>query len=289
MRNPFRSEDAAFRFVGLTIGYFALIVGGAAINRWLGLAVFVLETAAIAVWFTRHDEVSSRWNPPSGSRLSGERRVLVVANETVAGPELLAELKRQAAGTGTRVLVVCPALNSPVKHWVSDEDGARDDARARLEASLEAMRAVGIEAQGEIGDDDPLQAIEDALRTFAPDEIVISTHPEGRSNWLERGVVGAARERFSSPVTHVVVDLEARRSTRAGALRPELDLRFRASRPLRRSGSSSEARARASRPRPRRRRRRCPWPSVRLRDLRASPAPDWNCSEASRPRGLRRA
>ena len=39
--------------------------------------------------------------------------------------------------------------------------------------------------------------------------IVISTHPEGRSNWLERGVVTSARERFAVPITHVVVDLDA--------------------------------------------------------------------------------
>ena len=51
------------------------------------------------------------------------------------------------------------------------------------------MRAAGLDARGEVGDGDPLQAIEDALRTFAPDELVISTHPEGRSNWLERDVV----------------------------------------------------------------------------------------------------
>jgi hypothetical protein len=74
-------------------------------------------------------------------------------------------------------------------------------------ASLAAMREGGIEARGEVGDGDPLQAIEDALRTFAPDEMIISTHPEGRSNWLERGVVEGARERFALPVTHVVVDL----------------------------------------------------------------------------------
>ena len=60
------------------------------------------------------------------------------------------------------------------------------------------MRAAGIDARGEVGDGDPLQAIEDALRTFAPDELVISTHPEGRSNWLERGVVERARERFDA-------------------------------------------------------------------------------------------
>ncbi len=71
------------------------------------------------------------------------------------------------------------------------------------------MRAAGMTARGEIGDSDPVQAIDDALRTFGPDEIVISTHPEGRSNWLERGVVEHARERFDVPVTHVVVDLQA--------------------------------------------------------------------------------
>jgi GABA permease len=53
-----------------------------------------------------------------------------------------------------------------------------------------------------------VQAVEDALRSFPADEIVLSTHPPGRSNWLERGVVVAVRERFDVPVTHVVVDLE---------------------------------------------------------------------------------
>ena len=105
--------------------------------------------------------------------------------------------------------VVSPALNSPLKTWVSDEDGARATAQARLEATLQRLAAAGIEARGDVGDADPLQAIEDALRTFAADEIVISTHPEGRSNWLERGVVAAARERYEGAVRHVVVDLGA--------------------------------------------------------------------------------
>ncbi len=39
--------------------------------------------------------------------------------------------------------------------------------------------------------------------------IIVSTHPEGRSNWLERGVVSSVRERFAVPITHVVVDLDA--------------------------------------------------------------------------------
>jgi len=73
------------------------------------------------------------------------------------------------------------------------------------------MRAAGLQAEGEVGDGDPIQAIEDAMRTFQPDELIISTHPEGRSHWLERGVVEKARERFALPLTHVVVDLEAER------------------------------------------------------------------------------
>jgi nucleotide-binding universal stress UspA family protein len=109
------------------------------------------------------------------------------------------------------VLVVCPALNSPIRHWASDEDAARAEAQERLEQTLARLREAGVNAQGEVGDSEPLQAIEDGIRTFGPDELIISTHPEGRSNWLEKGVVSGARERFALPITHVVVDLEAER------------------------------------------------------------------------------
>jgi hypothetical protein len=141
--------------------------------------------------------------------MMSERRLLVIANETVAGPELLGLIGEIALGAPTRVLVVCPALNSPVRRWTSDEDGARRRAADRLAVSLETLRAIGIDAEGEIGDADPLQAIADAIRIFSPDEILISTHPEGRSNWLERDVVLLARERFGMPIRHVVVDLDA--------------------------------------------------------------------------------
>jgi hypothetical protein len=209
-RNPFRSEAEAYRFLLLTVGYFALIVAAAAVATWLGVIVFVgLTATAVGLW------VRSRSNEPalkaSVSRVGSEdeRRILVVANETVVGDELLAILRRKAEGVREQVHVVCPALNSQVRHWVSDEDGARAAAQERLDESLAQLRRDGIQADGEVGDGDPLQAIEDALRTFGADEIVISTHPEGRSNWLERNVVGAARDRFDLPITHVVVDLDA--------------------------------------------------------------------------------
>jgi hypothetical protein len=132
-----------------------------------------------------------------------------VANETVAGGELYELLGHKAEGVSEDILVVCPALNSKLNTWTSDEDGARAAAQARLDASLTRLRGAGIAARGEIGDGDPLQALEDALRVFPADEVVVSTHPPGRSNWLELGVVEQARLRFDVPVTHVVVDLDA--------------------------------------------------------------------------------
>jgi hypothetical protein len=208
--NPFRSEAEAYRFLLLTIGYFALIVAAATINTWLGVVVFVLLSAAVVVrWVrSRSDEPVERTSVPRRSA-EDERRILVIANETVGGHELLDVLRGKAEGVNEEVLVVCPALNTLVRHWASDEDGARAAAQVRLDASLSRLAQEGIEARGEVGDGDPLQAMEDALRTFGADEIVISTHPEGRSNWLERNVVGQARERFDVPITHVVVDLEA--------------------------------------------------------------------------------
>jgi hypothetical protein len=212
VRNPFRSEAEAYRFVWLTIGYFGLIVAGALINKWLGVAVFVVLSAVVLWWLLQREE---RQPPPRTAPRphadDDERRVLVIANETVGGRALRNTIQERIAGHRGNIHVVSPALNTPLRHWVSDEDPARIEAQRRLDASLARLRSEGIEAHGEVGDGDPLQAIEDALRTFGADEIVISTHPEGRSHWLERGVVSGARQRFAVPITHVVVDLEAER------------------------------------------------------------------------------
>jgi hypothetical protein len=210
-RNPFRSEAEAYRFLLLTVGYVALIVIAAAIATWLGLVVFVVLTAVVVFLWARSRSSEPALKPamPAHSSTPGERRILVVANETVGGDELRSILRSRAEGVDERILVVSPALNSQVRTWMSDEDGARAAAQQRLDESLARLRQDGVQATGEVGDGDPLQAIEDALRTFTPDEIVISTHPEGRSHWLERNVVGAAREHFDVPITHVVVDLEA--------------------------------------------------------------------------------
>jgi GABA permease len=173
--------------------------------------MFLVLTAAALVWWarTRRDERVEQTR--SVPHAKNERRILVLANETVGGETLRSCIAKKSEGVREEVLFVTPALNSPLKHWVSDEDGARAAAQERLDASLARLRSEGIDARGEVGDGDPLQALEDAVRTFGPDEIIISTHPEGRSHWLERGVVAKAREQFAVPITHVVVDLERER------------------------------------------------------------------------------
>jgi hypothetical protein len=211
--NPLRSEAEAFRFLLATVAYFAAIVLAAVLGgRWVGLAVFIVLSGAVLGWWlrARRTEVPVPTGPTRQSA-EDERRILVIANETVGGTTLRDCIREKTEGYQEQVLVVTPALNSPLRHWASDEDQARAAAQKRLDASLERLRQSGIDARGQVGDGEPLQAIEDALRTFGADEIIISTHPEGRSHWLERGVVTHARERFAVPITHVVVDLEAER------------------------------------------------------------------------------
>jgi hypothetical protein len=212
--NPLRSEQEAFQFLIAAMGYFGAIALAAGFGGlWAGIAVFALLTVSGVAWFlnkNRHldppDPVASKETP------AGVHHVLVVANETVAGRKLHDAVRAATDGKKASVLVVSPALNSPLRHFVSDEGKARAAAHERLGRSLHALADAGIDAHGEVGDADPLQAIEDSLRTFGADEIIISTHPEGRSNWLEKGVVSGARQRFRVPITHVVVDLEAEKA-----------------------------------------------------------------------------
>jgi hypothetical protein len=137
-------------------------------------------------------------------------RILVVANETVGGRALLQEIERRTRGRQAEVRIVAPALvASPLKHAFGDVDEAREKAKRRLERSLESIRSLGIAVTGDVGDADPNLAIDDDLRTFPADEVIISTHPPERSTWLEKDVVERAQRELSIPITHVVVDAEA--------------------------------------------------------------------------------
>jgi hypothetical protein len=208
VRNPLRTEAEAFSFV-LVIGVLFLAVAIAAVvgGSDVALGVFLALALGVAAGIYLRSEPKVR-EPAVWDRRPDDdtHRVLVVANETVGGSELRKEILER--GPKAEVLVVCPALNSRIRHWTSDEDRARAEAQARLDVSVSSLTGAGVRVRGQVGDDDPIQAIDDALRSFAADEIVISTHPPGRSNWLEKGLVIQAKDRYGCPITHVVVDLE---------------------------------------------------------------------------------
>jgi len=217
MHGPLRSEADVFRWV------VAVVVGAASVGALTLLspvvgviwAAMLLGFGAVLVWR------SSRGSPLRQTELSrGEddkHRVLVVANQTVAGSRaLLAEIQNRCGGQRGEILIVTPALTgSRAAHWASDDDAAIEEARQRLELSLQAIEEAGLHVRGQVGDSDPNVALEDALRVFAADEIIISTHPPDRSPWLEHGVVQRARQEFDLPVTHIVVDFENEAANRA--------------------------------------------------------------------------
>ncbi len=211
MHNPLRSEADAFRWV-VVIGIAAVSVIGLTL---LTRPVFGVVWAAALIGFGFGVFYrSSRGSLPRSIELTrggdGKHRLLVVANETVGGSALIEEIRERCRNRRCEILVVTPALvGSRASHWASDVDEAMELARQRMELSLIAIDQLGLKAKGEIGDSDPNVAIEDALRVFPADEILISTHPPHRSRWLEHGVVERARDEIELPITHVVVDLEA--------------------------------------------------------------------------------
>jgi hypothetical protein len=212
MRLPVRSERDAYHITWATVVLAAASVAvGVLIHPVAGVVLFALVVVAAVVWDVRApnpDRVDVLGEAASmgRQRAAGVRpRILVVANQTLAGDELRTELLGRKPAPELRV--VAPIMISRVHYAMSDIDTELGRARGRLEQSLKWAHDAGFEASGEVCPDGPLVAIEDQLRKFAANEIVISTHPPERSNWLEAGVVERARAGLDIPVTHVVVDL----------------------------------------------------------------------------------
>jgi GABA permease len=137
-------------------------------------------------------------------------RVLVLANETVNGDELLDELRSIDRARKAQYFVCVPANpidtgqamhRGPVYIW----EATTEAAQARLDRTLEVLRSEGLHADGALGNYKPLRALADAVAEFGPDRLVICTLPEERSAWLRYDVVDRAREAYDIPVTHVVV------------------------------------------------------------------------------------
>jgi hypothetical protein len=212
-RVPFGSEAGAFRF---TLGA-AMVIGASVLIGWLdepgaGLVVFAAATVSAAL---SRLCAAVRDRPASLRRAVSEagvgragpqavHHVLVVANETLAGAEL-SELILRHGREHVEVDVLAPVLASHVHYAVSDIDGELAEARTRLERSLAWAHEQKIVARGEVGDPNPTTALEDELRTFGADEVIVVTHPRDRETWQERGELARLRRELDVPVTHVVV------------------------------------------------------------------------------------
>jgi hypothetical protein len=136
--------------------------------------------------------------------------VLVIANETLVGGELVAAVERRAAKGPIRVAVVAP-VSQPREGYVVYRDSRRASAGRRLERTLTALREAGIPAHGGVFEDEPLAAVKDVLASEEVDEIIVSTHPETKSGWLRKNLVEEIRRVAGDrPVEHVVADAGAR-------------------------------------------------------------------------------
>jgi GABA permease len=149
---------------------------------------------------------------PAAVPTGDANRVLVLANETVEGEELMEQL-RKIDRTGKAEYFICVPAN-PIDTGQSEHAGAVylwdktvEAAQARLDRTLDLLRAENLEVRGELGDYRPLRALAQSVGDFRPDQLVICTHPVDRSAWVRYDVVDRAREAYPNlPVTHVVVE-----------------------------------------------------------------------------------
>jgi hypothetical protein len=136
------------------------------------------------------------------------REILVVANRTLGGAKLLETVReRNASGEAVSFRLIVPQ-SRPSAGFVIYDEAVRESAQVRVDLALSRLAAEGIEATGEVGDEDPFLATMDAVAERRPQEIIISTHPATHSGWLRRDLIERLQNATGLPVEHVVVDLE---------------------------------------------------------------------------------
>lgn len=219
MRNPIRSETDAFRLtIAAALLVILSIVIGWLVEPLIGVLVFVLVGAVALVVYLRSPDQernlplrrAMREPHRHGARPGhGRRHVLVVANETLAGEELRERIRAAANGSLVEVDVLAPVLTSRTHLAVTDIDEELREARSRLERSLAWARAQGFIARGEVGDPSPTTAIEDELRDFGADEVIVVTSSRDLTGWQERVELERLREELDVPIAHVVMEAEA--------------------------------------------------------------------------------
>ena len=209
-----RVEWIAISIVLLVLGvvFVLMLAAEAGVWTWVIVTAALAAAALVAIgYFASRSRHPSAFDAPrrpatSSSPADGVYRVLVVADASL-GSERVPEIVAHAAGRRVEAFVIAPELRSRLAHWTGD-DSQQGHAVRHLGETLNGLEAAGVPASGMVGSDDPIQAADDALRTFPADELVLVTDAE-RANWLEGDALSATRERYGIPVTHVRAETRA--------------------------------------------------------------------------------
>jgi len=211
VRSPFHSEREAFRFLLVVILALVPIVLAAVLGpTWLAVVVLavvvgvvVARAAQLRMRTLRSPDLLVKMAPPHLGA-AAERRVLVVANDTLSEEALLSEVERLGSAPRTHVLLLVPAAITPASRLTGAIDSLLDQARARMRAALAYVGHDSV--AGRVTGEDPLEAIDDTFATFVPDEVIVATRWEQTAGGLEPRLAGLVRERVAVPVRHLVFE-----------------------------------------------------------------------------------
>lgn len=207
-----RVELIAIPIVAVVFGVLVVLAVAANTGPWAWVLAIVAAIALLILlgvrWSRRNPHPAAATSPPPAAAAppegDGSYRILVIADESCIEPAFANEIANHGAGRKVEALVIAPAIGSRLARWTGDES-AHTDARKHLDETVTSLARAGITARGETGADDPLQAADDGLREFPANEIVFVTKPGTDTDWVEQGVVEAARSRYSVPVTHIAL------------------------------------------------------------------------------------
>ena len=134
------------------------------------------------------------------------RRLLIAAGQSASGPDELPPGVRELIDGAEEILVVTPTLPTRLEWLASATDKRREQADERLRTVLGHLEEIGSEARGQVGADDPALAIEDAIRDFAPDHLLIALRSPEDADWQEQGLLEELKQRLELPMTSFVID-----------------------------------------------------------------------------------
>ncbi len=152
-------------------------------------------------------ETATQPTDVSQEPVHGPGTVLAFLNEVAGGRKLLETIRDRVEHGASRVALAAPQ-NQPSVGQIVDVDEVREAAQSRVEVTQIVLAEFGIDAEAAVFDPNPLLALDDAVRAFTPQEILLSCLYESRVGILRRDLVEWAKERFEAPVTHIQVRVD---------------------------------------------------------------------------------